>query len=140
MNAYLWKDLRLGLNAHFSAMITEEKLRNFLDISGDNNPLHTDETFAKNSGFDGRVAYGLLTASFYSTLVGVYLPGRFALLQSTDIKYLSPVYIDDHLYIDGQITYLNEAYRQIWIDASITNQKQVIVSKAKIKAGLLHES
>jgi 3-hydroxybutyryl-CoA dehydratase len=140
MNAYLWTDLRLGLNANFSATITREKLNYFLEISGDNNPLHTDEIFAKNSGFDSRVVYGLLTASFYSTLVGVYLPGRFALLQSTDIKYLSPVYIDDHLSIEGQITFLNEAYRQIWIDASITNQKQIIVSKAKIKAGLLNES
>jgi acyl dehydratase len=90
-------------------------------------------------GYPGRVVYGLLTSSFYSTLVGVYLPGKYCLLQGLDIQFSKPVYIGEHLAISGKVTYINEAYRQIEIKANITNQNNVKISRAKIKVGVLDE-
>lgn len=139
MNSYRWKNLSVGISADFESTVTDEMLDLFLTLSGDHNPLHCDEAYARSKGFHSRVVYGLLTASFYSKLVGVYLPGRFALLQSTDIQFLKPVFSGDLLKVFGKITFLNEAYKQIWIEANIQNQNQDIVSKAKIKSGLIDD-
>jgi len=111
----------------------------FLDISNDINPLHVDSNYAKKKGFPGRVVYGLLTSSFYSTLVGVHLPGKHCILQGIDIQFSKPVYIGDTLKISGKVSYINEAYKQIEIRAFITNQNNEKVSKATIKTGVLDE-
>ena len=86
-----------------------------------------------------RVVYGLLTSSFYSTLVGVHLPGKHCILQGIDIQFSKPVYIGDTLKISGKVSYINEAYKQIEIRAFITNQNNEKVSKATIKTGVLDE-
>ena len=86
-----------------------------------------------------RVVYGLLTSSFYSTLVGVHLPGKHCILQGIDIQFSKPVYIDDILKISGKVSYINEAYKQIEVKAVITNQENKKVSKATIKVGVMDE-
>ena len=64
----------------------------------------------------------MLTSSFFSTLVGVYLPGKYCILQGVDIQFSKPVYIDDILTITGKVSYINEAYKQLEIKAVIINQ------------------
>jgi 3-hydroxybutyryl-CoA dehydratase len=139
MNNYQWHDLSVGLKHQFQASITEQLMAHFLLDSGDCNPLHVDAAYAEKHGFKGRVAYGLLTSSFYSTLVGIHLPGKFCLLHGIDIAFISPVYISDQLTVSGEITYLNDAYQQAQISAEIVNISGEMVSKAKIKVGILPE-
>ena len=139
MNEYKLSNIKIGLKESFSVVIDSSKLDKFLDISNDLNPLHVDNSYAKEKGFDGRVVYGLLTASFYSTLVGVYLPGKYCILQSIDTQFLKPVYIGETLTIAGKISYINAAYKQIEIQATIVNQNGQKVSKATIKTGLIDE-
>jgi 3-hydroxybutyryl-CoA dehydratase len=109
----------------------------FLKLSGDDNPLHRDTAFAAARGFRDRVAYGLLSASFYSTLAGVHLPGRNCLLHGVDVSFLAPVYVGDVLTVAGEIIHLTDAYRQAQIAATITNGQGEKVSKAKIRIGLI---
>ena len=137
MNEYRFSDIKIGLEEFFQVKIDASKMDKFLDISGDINPLHMDGDYAKDKGFSNRVVYGLLTASFYSTLVGVYLPGKFCVLQGIDIQFSKPVYIDDTLKVSGKVSYINEAYKQIEIKAIITNEKHIKVSKATLKVGLI---
>ncbi len=137
MNKYSFSEMKIGLEESFSVTIDASKLDKFLDISNDINPLHVDSEYAKEKGFDDRVVYGLLTASFYSTLVGVYLPGKYCILQGIDIQFSKPVYIDDTLTVTGKVSYINEAYKQIEIKATIVNQYGEKVSKATIKTGLI---
>jgi|TARA_B110000091_G_C13678350_1_gene416805 3-hydroxybutyryl-CoA dehydratase len=139
MNEYKLSNIKIGLEESFSVVIDSSKLDKFLDISNDLNPLHVDNAYAKEKGFDGRVVYGLLTASFYSTLVGVHLPGKYCILQSIDTQFLKPVYIGETLTISGKISYINEAFKQIEIQATIVNQNGQKVSKATIKTGLIDE-
>lgn len=110
-------------------------MADFLGISGDRNPLHIDASYAREHGFKDKVVYGMLISSFYSTLVGVYLPGRQALLHGMDISFHKPVYAQDTLTVEGEVSFLNNAYRQMEIKAKITNQNGERVSAAKIKAG-----
>ena len=139
MNEYKLSNIKIGLEESFSVVIDSSKLDKFLDISNDLNPLHVDNAYAKEKGFDGRVVYGLLTASFYSTLVGVHLPGKYCILQSIDTQFLKPVYIGETLTIAGKISYINEAFKQVEIQATIVNQNGQKVSKATIKTGLIDE-
>ena len=140
MNEYRWKDLAVGLKHEFEATVTEEMMERFLRDTGDCNPLHVDARYAKDQGFKGRVVYGLLTSSFYSTLAGVYLPGKFCLLQGIDVTFLQPVFVGDRLKVSGEITYLNDSYQQAQISAQIVNAQGNKVSRARIKAGVLsHE-
>ena len=136
MNEYKFSDMEIGLEESFEVKIDASKMDKFLDISNDTNPLHVDTSYARKKGFHGRVVYGLLTSSFYSTLVGVYLPGKNCILQEVNIQFSKPVYIGDILKIQGKVNYLNEACRQIEIKATITNQNNEKVSKAIIKTGV----
>jgi 3-hydroxybutyryl-CoA dehydratase len=139
MNEYKFSDIEIGLEESFEVKIDASKMDKFLDISNDINPLHVDSNYAKKKGFPGRVVYGLLTSSFYSTLVGVHLPGKHCILQGIDIQFSKPVYIGDALKISGKVSYINEAYKQIEIRAFITNQNNEKVSRATIKTGVLDE-
>ena len=139
MNAYKFSEIEIGLEESFKVDVDASKMDKFLDISNDINPLHVDGNYAKKKGFPGRVVYGLLTSSFYSTLVGIHLPGKYSILQGIDIQFSKPVYIGDVLKISGKVSYINEAYKQIEIRAFITNQNNEKVSKATIKTGILDE-
>ena len=139
MNSYKFGDIILGLEESFSVKVNSDQLDKFLKMSGDVNPLHTDTEYSKSKGFNERVVYGMLTSSFFSTLVGVYLPGKYCILQGIDIKFFIPVYIDDILTITGKVDYINEAYKQVEIKAVIVNQENKKVSKATIKVGVMDE-
>ncbi len=139
MNEYKFSDLTIGREESFYVTLDSSKVDKFIDISGDINPLHVNCDYAKEKGFDDRVVHGLLTSSFYSTLVGVYLPGKYSILQGIDIQFSKPVYIDDTLTITGKISYINDAYKQIEIKATILNQDNIKVSKATIKVGVKDE-
>jgi 3-hydroxybutyryl-CoA dehydratase len=136
MNEYRWADLRVGLSHEFQVTLTPEMLSAFSALSGDNNPLHIDPQYARAAGFQGPVAFGLLTSSFYSRLVGVHLPGRHALLHGINVDFVSPSYAGDTLSVAGEISFLSDVHQQIEIKARITGPTGKIVSKAKIRAGL----
>lgn len=136
MKNYKIQELTPGMETHFSVKITEEMLQKFLEISGDINPLHTDAAFARAKGYPGRVAYGMLTASFYSTLAGVYLPGEHCLLWEVNSKFTAPVFVGDELDIYGKVTEVNEKFGFIRLKAQIKNQDGKTVSRAVITAGV----
>ena len=108
MNHYSINDLSIGHKEVFTVEVTTEMFNKFREITGDINPLHNDEDFARNLGHKGRVAFGMLTASFLSTLAGVYLPGERSLIHSVEIKFTKPVYIGDVLSISGEVTEIND--------------------------------
>lgn len=137
MNRFIYEDLSVGQAAEFSRKITIDMMDNFCKISGDVNPLHKEEDFAKGKGYPGRVVYGMLTSSMYSCLVGVHIPGENCLLQSVHIDFLAPVFIDDTLTCKGEIVEKNDSVRQVVIKAVIRNQDGKKVSRAKIEAGVL---
>jgi 3-hydroxybutyryl-CoA dehydratase len=137
MQELTWEQIEIGLSHSFTINITAEKIDAFVDICGDKNPLHVDSNYAKAAGFKDRVVHGMFLASFYSTLVGLYLPGKHALLHSVDSQFKNPAFISDTLTISGKVTHKNDAYKQMEIKASIKNQDEQTLSKALIKTGVL---
>ena len=136
MNEYRWRDLAVGQSAQFDITLTPEMFAGFAAMSGDENPLHLDEDFARASGFPGRVAFGLLVSSFYSQLVGMHLPGKWALLHGLDLEFKAPAYAGDTLTVSGEVAFLTEAYRRAELKARIRNQAGTLISRATIRAGV----
>ncbi len=136
MNEYFYEDLEVGKKEEFKVKITGQMLDAFRGISGDENPLHCDEEYAKGEGYKGRVAYGMLTASFLSTLAGVYLPGKYSLIQSSEIKFAEPVYIGDELTVTGEISEKNDTYGLIFLKVTIRNDGGKKVCRGKMQIGV----
>jgi acyl dehydratase len=139
VNEYKLSELTVGLGHNFNVIVTDIMMVKFLEISSDTNPLHTNSEYALSKGFETPVVYGMLTASFYSTLVGVYLPGKYCILQSIDMQFTKPVFVGDELTISGKIKSIHENFKQIEIKADIINQDGQKISRATIKTGVIDE-
>lgn len=137
MNEYRFSDLFVGQKESFFHKVTAVDMERFLNITEDVNPLHNDGDFAVSCGFDGRVVYGMLTASLISTLAGVYLPGKYCLIHEVDTKFLHPVYIGDTLTVTGEVKELSESVQMAEIKVTITRDNGEKVAKGTLKAGFL---
>lgn len=91
MRGYTIEELQVGMEASFEREITEDLVNRFAEVSGDINPVHVDEDYANKSRFKGRIAHGLLTASFLSTVLGTKLPGPGAIYMHQDLVFRAPV-------------------------------------------------
>ncbi len=138
MEAYTLDDMREGLAHSFSMELTQGMVDGFAKLCGDDNPLHTDDSFARTLGHGGRVAHGMLVASLLSTLAGVHLPGRNALLHGVNANFHAPAFPGDTLTVTGVVTHVSVAARQVEIKAHIANQRGQAICKATLKVGL-HE-
>lgn len=136
MNHYRLADLTPGVTESFTVTITKEMMAQFYAITGDNSPIHMDANYAAGRGYPGRVVYGMLGASFLSTLAGVYLPGEHCLLHGVDLKFAKPIFIGDTLTVTGVVDEVNDTFREITIKASIVNQDGKKVTRAVIRAGV----
>ena len=136
MNHYRLADLTPGVAESFTVTITEEMMAQFYAITGDNSPIHMDADYAAGRGYPGRVVYGMLGASFLSTLAGVYLPGEHCLLHGVDLKFAKPIFIGDTLTVTGVVDEVNDTFREITSKASIVNQDGKKVTRAVIRAGV----
>lgn len=137
MNEYTISELEVGMKASFTKKITKEMEDSFRNISGDENPLHKDDEFAcqiSQGKFPEHAVFGMLTASLYSTIAGMYLPGKYSLIHSfEELSFLKPVFVDDELTVEGEVIDKNEDLGLIRIKVSIKNQNNKSVSRAKMK-------
>lgn len=140
MNEYKFADMAIGMSAKFTKRITAEMEDLFRKITGDENPLHWDDGYAAsagNGGFQGHVTFGMLTASLYSTLAGMYLPGKYSLIHSVELGFQKPVYADDVLTVEGTVTGIQPELKLLTVKCRITNQNGQCVSKANMKVLVL---
>ncbi|HRJ60877.1 MAG TPA: MaoC family dehydratase [Azospirillaceae bacterium] len=89
------EDLSVGMSASFAKTVSEADVVLFAGVSGDTNPVHINEEFAKNTMFKTRIAHGMLSAGFISAVLGTKLPGQGAIYMSQSLKFKAPVRIGD---------------------------------------------
>lgn len=137
MNSYLFDEISIGQTESFSRQITLREEDLFREITGDLNPLHRDDAYAKEIGngkFKSHVTFGMLTASLLSTMAGMLLPGEYSLIHSIDnISFKKPVYAGDTLTVTGTVTEKQSDLRLIIVSVRITNQEKKLVTKAEMK-------
>ncbi len=117
-----FEDIEVGQKEKFTIKITESMVNNFAMISGDYNPLHMDENYASTTPFKSRLCHGMLLASLFSRLVGMYMPGKNALYFSQSLNFASPCFINDEVTIEGEVLDKSAATRIITLRTSIYNQ------------------
>ena len=93
--SYAIEDLSTGMSAKFVKTVTEQDVAAFGEVSGDTNPVHFDEAFARTTPFRGRIAHGVLTASYISTVLGMEMPGPGTIFLGLNIRFKAPVRIGD---------------------------------------------
>jgi len=121
------KDIKIGQKKSFEVVVTESMVDDFAKLSGDNNPLHMDENYAKSNNFKGRVCHGMLLASFFSRLAGMYIPGKNALYFSQSLKFQYPCFVNDRIEIHGEVIDKSLATKIITLKTTIIKDKRQIV-------------
>lgn len=125
--------ITIGQSAAFSKTITESDVYTFAGVSGDLNPAHIDEEYAKGTRFGGRIAHGMLSASLISAVIGMQLPGPGTIYMSQDLKFLSPVRIGDTVTARVQVASIDEARRRAVLDTTCANQDGTLLISGQAK-------
>lgn len=139
MNCYTYDEINIGHEESFSVELTEEKVQMFCAITGDKNPLHTDVDYAKSKNYKDKVVYGMLTASFFSTLAGMYLPGKYSLIHSVEVKFPEAVYITENcnLTVRGKVMEKNDVFKLLILKVTIENDAGKKVCRGTMKVGVM---
>ena len=97
MQSYCLEDLSVGQSAEAVHVMTEADVARFAEVSGDHNPVHLDEAYAETTRFKGRIAHGMLSASYISALIGNSMPGPGTIYVSQSLNFKRPVRIGDEV-------------------------------------------
>ena len=124
---YYFEDLKLGMSATISRTITETDLRNFSGVSGDTNPMHLNEEFAKKTPFGGCIVHGMLTASLISAVIGTKLPGPGCIYMNQTLKFLAPVRVGDTVYAVATIKELISEKHRVVLDTQCRVKDTVVI-------------
>lgn len=119
---YTFDEIMLGVKTKFTVQINESTINEFARISGDHNPLHMDEQYAAKTQFGKRVCHGMLLASFFSRLIGMYMPGKNALYFSQTLNFQTPCFVGDKVTIDGEVIDKSQSTKIITIKTTAHNQ------------------
>ena len=127
------EDFTVGMESTTEKTVTIEDIKRFAEVSGDFNPVHLDEEFAKKTIFKKRIAHGFLTASFISTVIATELPGPGSIYLKQSLKFLAPVYIDEKILVKVRIIEINiEKSKVKLITECFKNKTLVLTGEAEI--------
>ena len=120
-------EIKIGDSAQISNTITDTVINDFAKATGDFNPIHLDQTYAEKTYFKGRIAHGVLSIGYISSVLGNLLPGPGGILLSQDVKFLAPVRIGDVITAKAEVIELNPGKNRVKFKTTCTNQKGEVV-------------
>jgi acyl dehydratase len=129
-------EISLGQTATYSKTCTLEDIQLFAKVSGDVNPVHLDDNFAKTTPFGAVIAHGMYTGALVSAALAIELPGPGTIYMGQDLKFKAPVFIDDTITVNLTVSNIREEKAIVTLDCSCTNQdgKVVAVGTATVMA------
>src|SRR6266850_3996563 len=123
---------RVGERAERSMTITDEQIEAFARLSGDRNPVHFDDAFARRIGFEGHIAHGAVTASLLSAVLGMDLPGPGSVFLEQRVRFLAPVGPGDTITAQLEVTKIRPDKPIVTLGAKITNQAGTAVADGEL--------
>ena len=127
------EDLKVGQEAMISKTVTESDVVLFSGVSGDNNPVHLSDEFAKKTLFKKRVAHGFFTASLISTVIGTKLPGPGSIYLKQSIQFLAPVFIDETIKVIVKVKSINLKKKKVTLETYCEKDRmRVLEGEAEI--------
>lgn len=130
-----YEDIKVGGVYEFERVITHEDVIKFADLTGDCNPLHVDSVFGEKSQFGKNIAHGMLAASLFSKLVGMYCPGQNALYMSQTLQFCKPVFYGDGVVVRGTVVEKSDSIRMVTLKTEIVRDGEIMINgeaKAKV--------
>lgn len=128
-----FEEIKIGQEAIISKTITESDIILFSAVTGDNNPVHTSEEFAKETIFKKRVGHGFLTASLISTVIGTKLPGPGSIYIKQSLSFLAPVYIGETITVKVLVKSKDEKKNRVILDTFCEKDgKKILKGEAEI--------
>lgn len=119
--------MKVGDQAEFAKTVTETDIYLYAGITGDFNPAHVNEAYAKNTFFKTRIAHGMLTAGFISAIIANQLPGPGTIYMKQDLSFLAPVRIGDTITARVEILEMNVEKNRVRLKTTCANQDGVTV-------------
>jgi 3-hydroxybutyryl-CoA dehydratase len=117
----------IGEEATFTKIISDEDITTFAKISGDENPVHVNDAYAKGTMFGGRIAHGILVTGLISAVLGTALPGPGAIYMNQQLRFLAPVRPGDEATARATVTEWDSEKGRITLLTEVTNQDGVTV-------------
>lgn len=124
---YYIDDLKTGMSENFTKTVTERDIELFGEVSGDTNPVHFDENFAKTTPFKTRIAHGVLSASYISTILGMKMPGPGTIFLSFSARFKAPVRIGDTVTATCTVREVVPEKRRVTFDCMCKAGETVVV-------------
>jgi 3-hydroxybutyryl-CoA dehydratase len=127
-------DVKIGDQFSATKQITDAVVRAFAELSGDYNPIHLDEEFAKRTMFGKRIAHGMISGALISAVLGYEFKERKVVYLSQTMKFVAPVFIDDTVTATATVTNIREDKPIVTIETICTNQagETVVAGEGKI--------
>jgi 3-hydroxybutyryl-CoA dehydratase len=120
-------ELKVGDSASFEKTVSEADVYLFAGITGDSNPAHINALWAETGNFKKRVAHGVLTAGFISTVLGTQLPGPGTIYLGQELKFTAPVFFGDTIKAEATVSELRTEKNICKLHTVCTNQNGVVV-------------
>jgi 3-hydroxybutyryl-CoA dehydratase len=121
-------ELSEGLSAGLSFTISAQDMADFMRLSGDDNPIHSDAAFAQGCGFEGPIVYGALMIAAISRLLGTKLPGHGCVWHSLKIDFRAPLYVDQPASLTGRVTYCNAELQLLRVALRISSGDRIVAT------------
>jgi 3-hydroxybutyryl-CoA dehydratase len=126
-HGYYLEDLSSGMTSIYAKTVTEADIVMFAGISGDTNPVHLDAHFAEQTAFKGRIAHGMLSASFISTVLGTRLPGPGCIYLSQTLKFRAPVKAGDTVTARVTVKSVDEQSKRVVLETVCSVGDTVVI-------------
>lgn len=128
------ENIQVGDVATCQWTVTAEQIDAFASFSSDDNPLHMQDSFAQQLGFQGRVAHGMVTLSAISRLIGTQLPGPGSLWMSQEVHFAAPVFVEDQIEARVTVQSVSKAARVVVLQTeAINSQTKLVVLRGTAK-------
>ncbi len=131
MNGKTIEDLTMGDYAEFTKTVSETDIYLYAGVTGDFNPAHINEERAKKTFFKARIAHGMLSAGFISTVIGMKLPGPGTIYLDQTLKFLAPVRIGDTITARVEVIEIISEKNKVRLKTTCMNQDEIIVLKGE---------
>jgi len=132
---HYFEDLQVGQRETLMKTVMDDDVIAFADLSGDRNPVHLSDHFARKTRFGERIVHGLYTASLISTVIGMYLPGPGAVYLSQTLNFRGPVKIGDVINVVVEVQELTEKGRRVKLHCEcLVDGKVVLDGEALVMA------
>jgi 3-hydroxybutyryl-CoA dehydratase len=137
MSGKSFADFSEGDTVRWRHAVTAEEVDSFARLSGDVNPLHLDDEFGRQHGFQGRVVHGALVGAFISRILGTELPGPGCLWLSQSMRFTRPVYVADPIEVVVRVTYKSESLRTLVLETTVQNLRGETLLEGEAKVSVL---